>query len=298
MTIFKKMKKTFFSLLVFFSLLTVACGLIDIDNNDTTVIAAPSISIATEGHVISPTIVTGTSYMSIFRYRVTDASNSATIVADTTVLIGQITPAENYTGSVQFTDYYTASGEFYQYYIRYKTSHTYSYSSASGTYPGNGNPGTKPITGTAPLDILYTDSQYILSFTSSMINMPSPKDSADTFDLMVGLNNGISTLLFPFTFDNANSKYTMALRNVLPTDFLNTPLSMSCIVGQTDEDVVKGSNDNTVIYTTYHWSSSLKSEIVNSSGDVLAKITIPSDLSSSDISDFTPSPYRINFSAE
>ena len=294
------MKKSLFILTILFSLVTFSCGIINVsDNTEDTSIAAPSIVSTTEGLVIAPTYSSGASYISIFRYEVSGSSDSATVVEDTTKLIGQITPADNYTGQTQFTDFYTNSSKYYQYYARYKNSHTYVYSKTSGTFAGKGSAGEKSITNNtsnSAVQISLDDKQYILSFASTDITMPTPADTTDSFDVMVGLNNGVNTLLFPMTLDSANSKYTLSLRNVLPDDFLAVALTMKCLVGQTDEDFTVGTNDTTVNYTTYHWCNSIDAQVLVDS-TIADTFKIPTEVTDSDTSDFTPSANTINFTS-
>lgn len=294
------MKKNFFILTILFSLVTFSCGIINVsDDSEDTSIAAPSIVYATEGLVIAPTYSSGASYINIFRYEVSSSSDSATIVENTTKLVGQITPADNYTGQTQFTDLYTNSSKYYQYYVRYKNSHTYIYSKKSGTFAGKGSAGEKSITNNTSntaIQISLNDKQYILSFASTDITMPTPADTTDSFDVMVGLNNGVNTLLFPMTFDSANGKYTLSLRNVLPDDFLAVALTMECLVGQTDENFTVGTNDTTVNYTTYHWCNSLKAQVfVNSK--IADTFKVPTEVTDSGTNDFTPSASKINFTS-
>src|SRR5574344_1820024 len=115
----EEMKRVFFITTMLFSLAFASCDFINISNTEKdTSIAAPSITSTTEGLVIAPKYSSGAFYMNIFRYEVTDGTDSAKIVENSTKLMGQITPASGYSGTTQFTDFYTASGKYYQYYIR------------------------------------------------------------------------------------------------------------------------------------------------------------------------------------
>lgn len=124
--------------------------------------------------------------------------------------------------------------------------------------------------------------------------MPTPVDTTDSFDLKVGLNNGVYTMLFPMTLDAANSKYTLSLRNVLPDNFYDKALTMVCLVGQTDEKSTVGTNDSTVNYTTYHWTASLAAEALKDT-TVIESFTITKDVADTGITDFTPSANKLNF---
>ena len=135
------MKKIILFFTTIIILTFTSCDIIDINNNETdTSIYAPTITNTTEGLIIAPSIITGTLYMNI--YRLVIKNNSI----DSTTNIGQITPATDYSGPVQFTDYYCDSSKSYQYYIRYKTSHTYRYSEVSKTFTPTANNGEKGIT--------------------------------------------------------------------------------------------------------------------------------------------------------
>lgn len=143
----KEMKKILFISTIILSLAFASCDFINISNTEKdTSIAAPGIESRADGLVIAPKYVSGASYMSIFRYEVSDATSAAIIVENSTKLVGQITPASTYSGATQFTDFYTDSGKYYQYYIRYKNSSTYVYSKMSGTYKGVGTSDLEPIT--------------------------------------------------------------------------------------------------------------------------------------------------------
>lgn len=287
MPILSVMKKNLLFLLAGISLVTLSCKFDITNNTSSTTITAPAISTGTDGPVIAPTMSSSVtySYLSIFRYEVSGSSDSATKVSGSTSLIGQITPASDYTGSVQFTDLYADTSKYYQYYIRYKTAHAYLYSAASGTHQGTGTAGVQAITnsGSSPVQMTLDTSQYILSTDSTNLTLPG------TFSLMIGMNNGVSTLLLPMTLDSANSKYTLAMRNVLPDSFLATAITTECLVGQTTAAVVKGTNDSTVIYTVYHWTQSLEAETIDSTSAVLDSFTVPKDVTVSGTVDFTPS---------
>src|SRR5574344_915773 len=299
MPIFKEMKKILFISTIILSLAFVSCHYINISNTEKdTSIAAPGITSTTDGLVIAPKYMSGASYMSIFRYEVNGATDTATIVENSTKLVGQITPAENYVGATQFVDFYTSSSDkYYQYYIRYKNSSSYVYSKTSGTIKGVGSSDLKSITkntSTEKIQISYDESQSIISFASTDITLPTPVDTTDSFDLKVGLNNGVYTMLFPMTLDAANSKYTLSLRNVLPDNFYDKALIMVCLVGQTDEKSTVGTNDSTVSYTTYHWTSSLAAEALKDT-TVIESFTITKDVADTGITDFTPSANKLNF---
>src|SRR5574344_1593199 len=100
MPILRMMKKSLFFFLIGISLVTLSCNIDITNDSDSTTITAPAISSGTDGLVIAPTMSSSTSYsyLSIFRYEVSGSSDSATIVSDSTELIGQITPASGYTG--------------------------------------------------------------------------------------------------------------------------------------------------------------------------------------------------------
>jgi hypothetical protein len=290
------MKKIFFILTAICIFSFSSCDFINVTNksSDASAITAPAIESKSDGLVVSPSYLAGTVYLNIIRYEVNGSTDSATIVENTTQNIGQVTVAtinnSLYTGSILFTDYYTDPSKYYQYFIRYKTSTEYKTSAVSGTYQGAGTAGVKAITNNTSneaIQIVLNTSQYILSFTSTDIGIPTPYDTTDSFDLMIGLNNGTNTLLFPMTLDSANNKYTLSLRNVLPDTFIATPLTMKCIIGQTDATVQKGSNDTTTIYTVYHWTTSLSAAAVVNSA-VVDNFTIPKDVDKTTTIDFTP----------
>lgn len=295
------MKKIIFSFITVFIFSLCSCDFLNItnDKDSSSSITAPVIETKSDGLVISPTQVTGTVYLNIFRYEVDGATDSASIVANTTQNIGQVTLAtingSLYSGSILFTDYYTSTSKYYQYFVRYKTSSAYKTSAVSGTYKGAGSAGEKSITNktaNTPFQITLDNTQYILSVKNSDITMPAPLDASDSFDLMVGLNNGTNTILFPMTYDSGNSQYTVSLRNVLPDTFIAVPLTMKCIIGQTDVAVPKGTNDTTTIYTLYHWTSPLSAEAtVNSTA--VDDFTMPKNANESGTIDFTPTANQI-----
>lgn len=306
MPIYKGMKKILFFNNIIFTLTALvcamSCNLININNSESSdTIEAPVIENGAGGWVISPATVTGTLYYNIFRYEVTDGTSSGTIVEGTTTSIGQVIPytdtkANTYSGTVSFIDYYTDTSKYYQYYIRYKTSHAYRYSKVTGTYSGSGTSGVKAITnntGLEKIQIALDSSQYIISFASTDVTMPTPFDATDTFDVMVGLNNGVSTYLYPMTKDTANNKYSLSLRNVLPSDFMDVTLTMTCIIGQTDEKKLAGSNSETTLYTTYHWTSALAAE-ATIDATAVSTFKVPSTLNDNTVTDYTPTANRVN----
>ena len=281
-----KMKKIILFLTTLTILTFTSCEFIDITNNEPdTSIYAPTITSATEGLVIAPTIVTGTEYMNIFRYEI---SAESAIVENSTKNIGQINPADSYSGPVQFIDYYCEASKSYQYYIRYKTSHTYRYSEASKTFVLKTGSGEKAITSSEEsVPVTFNKNQCILSFNSTLIDaIPTSYDTTKSFNLMIGLNNSVSTYVFPMTLDSDNV-YRVSLRNVIPSDFFDVDLELKCLIGRTEDSIVKGTDDTTEIYKVFHFTFPLTTLSTTDGTNALDSFQVPTQVTSTDYSDLT-----------
>lgn len=290
------MKKTFLFLTAILIFSATACNIINIDNKDpVTTIEAPATDRTTSGITITPSTknAAGIQYMNIFRYEVTTDDGFAEIVEGSERNIGEIYVKNQNNSAWIFVDYYTSDSKLYQYYIRYKNEHQYLKSETTKTIRGVKENGEKVITNNdeeaATFPIQLDEGQYVLSLDSTLITMPSTDFTDEYFSVMVAIDNDVETLLFKMTEDQANQKYTLSLRNVLPRTFFDTKLKVKYVVGQRVDSKTNGQKpQETPDYYRYHWTDPYPT-LLYKDGNSIDDFIIYSSLGDLDPADFTPS---------
>lgn len=237
-------------------------------------ITAPAIDVDSSGTalVITPTILSSTEYMNIFRYEVTGTGTDATVVENSLRCIGQILKSAEYTktGTIIFFDKYTDNAKFYQYYVRYRTTNGYKVSKTTGTYAGRQtNADYKEVAvklagGVEKVKITYDADSAILSLNAAEVTIPNTdKDDTENpgqkikFTFEVAISNSAQTRLFKLT--EVTGVYQIDLRKVLPDQFLDTNLTIKALVGVETYEHTQGESENLATdYYNYYYSMPLK----------------------------------------
>lgn len=266
------MKKSIVFLTAFFSAaLFTACGLVDF-SVDKTEIVAPVVT--ENGGVITVNIqgIPSYKYVNVIRYEVTDGTDQASIVPDTTFNIGQCVPQPNrdgliWTGSMSFLDHYTDSTKFYQYILQYMTSTGHVKSNSTKTIAGGGTGAMVLSPDTTPVKVYYNSVTGILTVeTTYFSSLPETYDSTagneKHFKLMVILNNGTKTQLFEMA-ENGIGDYAVSLKSRLPDNFIGKNLTLEGFVGHSI-DSVPGEDGDYPLFKTYCWTT----PVVNAGGNI------------------------------
>lgn len=239
---------------------------------------APTVKTGTAGNTISCNASGSDNilWINIFRRNVT--SGDANFVN-----IGQILP---YTGvafsnSAQFEDIYVAKDGEYEYYIRYAKRNgsqtVYERTEAKKvTTVATASAGELNAASADAIPLTYDETDYTLTGTAPTFDN-APADAKSTTCLAV--SNGARTI--PIEYKLTDNK--LHLKNFLPRDFLDVPITLGHFVLQVEVD------DSSNKLITYYWSLPLEVEVAkDAGGEALESITIPSNaVVGSDI-DYTP----------
>ena len=206
-------------------------------------------------------------WINIFRKNITDSAEE-----DSFVNIGQVLPYKGLTfsNSAQFRDEFVKSSTEYEYYIRYAykngTKVIYERTSSKKITTDSNGQGELTLTPADEVSLIYNAETFVLTGTAP----------TSTYDVFISVNNGTKTM--PVYYQDG-----MDLRNYLPEDFLDKPISFGEFIAQIE------SPDEINKVTNFYWSLPVKvKDLSDLEGNPLETVTVPSSaVAGSDI-DYNP----------
>lgn len=138
-----------------------------------------------------------------------------------------------------FIDSLIKKNHAYDYRVRYCTDGEYYYTAWSdkiyiednyNAYEESVNLTFRTTSGTDLFDLLYEPTDFTLLINSTIVAPEFPEYTSQNFKPMIIVTNGESTQVFEIPALTQNTK--IALRSLLPADFLDTDISFVGIVGQ------------------------------------------------------------------
>ncbi len=207
-------------------------------------------------------------WINVFRKNASDQDNEF-------INIGQVLPYTglSFSNSAQFTDEHINGDTEYEYYIRYARKNgskvSYERTSANKIRTDSSAKGELQPTSANEVSLTYELKEGAYTLTGAA-------PSFSTGEAYLSVSNGTKTV--PVHFSSG-----MDLRDVLPTDFLDVPITFGVFVAQLEY------HDEVNKVTNYYWSLPVKvKELLDSEGKTLKNITVPSSaIAGSDV-DYNP----------
>lgn len=240
----KKLFWFFFSIsLLITAAFTTSCFLQDDDEDKVVPIPAkvsttPVIRFADSTYLISGIPTDEYIAANIIRMSAEDEKFESNV---TTVIIGQTVPASGkYLTAVEFKDPFTDSSKYYKYGIRYFDGEKYSIPMFSKIFKGLGTKEAE-LTPTEA-SVTYMKNTYTVKLNDAL---SIPDDFSSAYILLKKKEETTPVLLAAgLSSSIASGTESSSLRNILSTDFQNTPLTPTIIVA------VKAMEDSSTYFTT------------------------------------------------